>query len=57
MSASTLILSALIALGAVLAVRRLAKRGMCDYNDHCEGCCKGCKNCPMVDGGVSGGRK
>ncbi len=46
MSASTIILLAVILGCAVLAVRRLMTRGMCDCHDHCEGGCQGCsKRC------------
>ncbi len=43
MSASTIILLAVILGCAVLAVRRLVTRGMCDCHDHCDGGCQGCK--------------
>ena len=42
MSASTIILLAVILGCAVLAVRRLVTRGMCDCHDHCDGGCQGC---------------
>ena len=37
---STIILLAIIIACAVLAIRRLRKRGMCDCDDHCGGCSK-----------------
>lgn len=51
------IVAAITAL-AVLAIRRLAKRGLCDCGDHCEGpcdgcpsqgCCRGCKGCDVAE--------
>lgn len=46
---ATIILLLAIIGCALLAIRRLHKRGMCDCNDHgCEGCSKcsgGCKGC------------
>lgn len=37
----------LIAIGAlaVLSVRRMARRGLCDCGDRCEGGCHGCDGC------------
>lgn len=42
---STLILLAIVIACAVLAIRRLRKRGLCDCNDRCSGCseCPSCK--------------
>ncbi len=43
MSVSTVILLGVILGLAVLAVRRLVTRGLCDCHDHCQGGCQGCK--------------
>lgn len=46
---STVLLLAVIAACAVLAVRRLTCRGLCDCHDHADGCagCAGCSGgCP-----------
>lgn len=46
MTVTTLILLLVILACAILAVRRLWKRGLCDCNDACEGGCAGCsKGC------------
>lgn len=46
---STVLLLVVIAACAVLAVRRLTHRGLCDCHDHADGCagCSGCAGgCP-----------
>ncbi len=40
---STIIIVALILVGAVFAVRRIVLRGLCDCGDGCDGC-KGCSH-------------
>ena len=43
---STIILLVIILACVGLAIRRLARRGMCDCGDHCEeGGCHGCHDC------------
>lgn len=49
MTASTLILLVAILGCAGLAVRRLARRGMCDCGSHCERGCHGCKGCEATE--------
>ncbi len=48
-SPATSVLLIVVIMCAVVAIKRLCKRGMCDCNDHgCEGCSKrsgGCKGC------------
>ena len=51
---TVVILLAIVAL-AVLAIRRMTRRGLCDCGDHCgdEGGCAGCSHCEStVDGTV-----
>ena len=38
----TVIILVVIAALAVLAIRRMTRRGLCDCGDHCEGGCSGC---------------
>ncbi len=42
--ATLLVLLAIVA-GAVLAARRLARRGLCDCGDRCDEGCRGCRGC------------
>ena len=37
----TVIILVVIAALAVLAIRRMTRRGLCDCGDHCEGGCSG----------------
>ena len=46
---TVLLLLAIVAC-AVLAVRRMLRRGLCDCNDHCDTGCSGCAGCPHGDG-------
>lgn len=55
---STIVVALVIAVLAVLAVRRIAMRGLCDCRDHCgdsdsprSGCgsCQGCSGCGAVE--------
>lgn len=55
---STIVVALVIAVLAVLAVRRIATRGLCDCHDHCgdsdsprSGCgsCHGCSGCGAVE--------
>ena len=55
---STIVVAFVIAVLAVLAVRRIATRGLCDCHDHCgdgespqSGCgsCHGCSGCGAVE--------
>lgn len=55
---STIVVALVIAVLAVLAVRRIAMRGLCDCHDHCgdsdsprSGCgsCQGCSGCGVVE--------
>ena len=55
---STIVVALVIAVLAVLAVRRIAMRGLCDCHDHCgdsdsprSGCgsCQGCSGCGAVE--------
>lgn len=55
---STIVVALVIAVLAVLAVRRIATRGLCDCRDHCgdsdsprSGCesCHGCSGCGAVE--------
>lgn len=55
---STIVVALVIAVLAVLAVRRIAMRGLCDCHDHCgdsenprSGCesCHGCSGCGAVE--------
>lgn len=47
---STVVVALIVAALAVLAVRRLLSRGMCDCNDHCD-CSSsgGCSGCAAAD--------
>lgn len=49
--ATLLVLLAIVA-GAVLAARRLARRGLCDCGDHCDRCDEGCHGCRGCSGGA-----
>ncbi len=46
MSPATLLVLLAIVAGAVLAVRRLVRRGLCDCDDHRGEGCRGCRGCP-----------
>ena len=55
---STIVVALVIAVLAVLAVRRIATRGLCDCHDHCGdgdssrggcGSCHGCSGCGAVE--------
>ena len=55
---STIVVALVIAVLAVLAVRRIATRGLCDCHDHCGdsdsprsgyGSCHGCSGCGSVE--------
>ncbi len=41
----TVVILVVIAALAVLAIRRMTHRGLCDCGDHCEGGCSGCEGC------------
>lgn len=46
LNAPTIALLAVILALTVLAVRRMARRGLCDCGDHCgDGGCAGCSGC------------
>lgn len=47
LNAPTVVILLVIAALAVLAVRRMTRRGLCDCGDHCgdEGGCAGCSRC------------
>ena len=38
-----------IAALAVLAIRRMTYRGLCDCGDHCESGCHGCEGCSAAE--------
>ena len=55
---STIVVALVVAVLAVLAVRRIATRGLCDCHDHCgdsdspksgRGGCHGCSGCGAVE--------
>ena len=45
----TVIILVVIAALAVLAIRRMTRRGLCDCGDHCEGGCSGCEGCAATE--------
>ncbi|RDB62003.1 hypothetical protein C1878_09300 [Gordonibacter sp. 28C] len=54
MNPATVVIGMIVAALAVLAVRRLMRRGTCDCHDHCGdkpagGGCAGCSGCGAVD--------
>lgn len=58
MTPATVVVGLVVAALAVLAVRRLMKRGICDCHDHCGdkpagGGCAGCSGCGAVDAMVA----
>lgn len=55
MNPVTLLILLAIVAGAVLAVRRLAHRGLCDCGDHCDGGCRGCQGCHEGGEGAGAG--
>ncbi|MEC4176732.1 hypothetical protein VJ918_07530 [Adlercreutzia sp. R21] len=52
LNAPTVVILLVIAALAVLAVRRMTRRGLCDCGDHCgdEGGCAGCPHCGSATG-------
>lgn len=45
----TIVILIAIAALAVLSVRRMARRGLCDCGDRCEGSCHGCDGCAAAE--------
>ncbi len=45
----TVVILVVIAALAVLAIRRMTHRGLCDCGDHCEGGCSGCEGCAAAE--------
>mgnify|MGYP006911745524 FL=1 len=45
----TVIILVVIAALAVLAIRRMTHRGLCDCGDHCESGCYGCEGCSAAE--------
>lgn len=51
----TVVILVVIAALAVLAIRRMTRRGLCDCGDHCgdEGGCAGCSHCGSAADGAA----
>ena len=45
----TVVILVAIAALAVLAIRRMTHRGLCDCGDHCENGCPGCEGCSAAE--------
>ncbi len=45
----TVVILVAIAALAVLAIRRMTYRGLCDCGDHCESGCHGCEGCSAAE--------
>ncbi len=45
----TVVILVVIAALAVLAIRRMTYRGLCDCGDHCESGCPGCEGCSAAE--------